>query len=256
MANLIKGFDISSIQGIIDWQLIVSAGYQFVIIRCYVGNNGMDSLYATNVAGAKAAGLKVMAYNFVFPLPTTPTELSRSPGAQAQAHVTAANGELAACDLEWPVQADWAKWGVNAQFIVQWVTEYLETYETLSGIRPIIYTYPNFAQTINLPSAFGQKYKLWIASYENTPTIPAPWTDYVIWQNSGSGKLPNGVTVDTDFAKDLSLWDVQSNVISPTVDPTESTNSSDSNIAPVEPSEVPSTNIVSSVLSTLTNLFK
>jgi hypothetical protein len=78
----------------------------------------------------------------------------------------------------------------------------------LSGTRPVVYTYPYFAHAINLPASFGQKYKLWIASYQATPAVPAPWTDWVLWQDSGgTQKLPNGVPVDTDKAKDLSLWD-------------------------------------------------
>src|SRR5208283_4461391 len=111
------------------------------------------------------------------------------------------------------------KWGCSAAQICQWVTEYLQAYESLSGIRPVVYTYPNFAQCIKLPTSFAQTYQLWIASYESTPTIPAPWTDWVIWQNTGgtgsnAGHLPSGVPVDTDLAKDLSLWNV-----APVVDP-------------------------------------
>jgi lysozyme len=207
MTTLIKGIDISSLQGTVDFRAVAATGVQFVIVRCAVGNDGTDSMYAKNIAAAKAAGLKVGAYNFVYPLPTIPGHESRAPAAQAAAHVKAANGEIPFCDLEWPVQSDWSRWGCTAASIVEWVTEYLQAYEQLSGQRPIVYTYPYFANSINLPASFGQTYKLWIASYESTPTIPKPWTDWVMWQNSGgTQKLPNGVPVDTDYVKDLSLW--------------------------------------------------
>jgi GH25 family lysozyme M1 (1,4-beta-N-acetylmuramidase) len=210
MTDLIKGVDISTIQGNVDFKALAASGVQFVICRCGVGNNGVDNLYKQNVANAKAAGLKVMAYHFVFPLPTIPSQPLRDPKAQAQMHVSAACGELAACDLEWPEQQDWSKWGCSAPQIVRWAIDYLAAYEQLSGIRPIVYTFPNFAECINLPTEFGQQYKLWIASYEPTPFIPKPWTDWVIWQDSGgTSHLPNGVPVDTDKAKDLSLWDAQ-----------------------------------------------
>src|SRR5579863_6535656 len=99
MTDLIKGLDISTIQGNVDFAACVAAGYQFVIFRCGVGNGGKDKLYDTNISKAKAAGLKVMAYNFVYPLPSLASQPLRDPVKQAQLHVGWANGELAACDL-------------------------------------------------------------------------------------------------------------------------------------------------------------
>lgn len=206
---MIKGIDISQIQGVIDFAAVAATGVEFVICRCGVGNNGSDSMYATNIANAQAAGLKVAAYHFLFPLPTTAAEPTRSPTAQAHAHfAVAGNVPVVFADLEWPVSTDWAKWGCSAAQITQWVVDYLEAYEAISGVRPIVYTYPSFAQSIKLPASFAQKYKLWIASYETTPSIPAPWTDWVVWQNSGgTSHLPNGAPVDTDFVRDLYLWE-------------------------------------------------
>ncbi|HEY5268262.1 MAG TPA: glycoside hydrolase family 25 protein [Candidatus Saccharimonadales bacterium] len=259
---MIKGIDISSMQGTINWESVAASGVEFCIIRCGVGNNGIDSMYTTNIAGAQSVGIKVMAYHFVFPLPTTAAEPTRDPKIQAQMHATAANGVLAACDLEWPVQGDWAKWGCSAPQIVEWVTEYLQAYERITGIKPIVYTFPNFAQCINLPASFAATYQLWIASYENSPYIPSPWNDYVLWQNSGSGKLPNGVTVDTDFAKDLSLWGPATIVAAPVPvlvsDPTPAPASAPAPApAPVIVSPVPgsSSSIIDTIGSFLTSLF-
>jgi lysozyme len=223
MTNLIKGIDISTIQGNVDFKALANSGIQFVICRCGIGNGGIDKLYKQNIANAKAAGLKVMAYHFIYPLPPLASQPLRDPKAQAQMHVNAAGGELAACDLEWPAPQDWAKWGCTAAQITQWSIAYLEAYEQLSGIRPIVYTYPYFAQAIKLPQSFGQKYKLWIASYSATPVVPSPWTDWVIWQDTGgtgpnAQHLPNGAPVDTDKARDLSLWDTVAPVEAPPVE--------------------------------------
>ncbi len=186
--SLIKGIDISVVQQKVDFKAVADSGVKFVICRCGVGNNGTDTLYKQNIANAKAAGLKVMAYHFVFPLPTTPENPTRDPKVQAKLHADAAGGELVACDLEWPPTNEWKKWGCTAPQIVQWSIEYLEEYERLTGIRPIVYTYPSFAKSISLPEWFAQKYKLWIASYTNTPNVPKPWTDWVLWQDSGGEK--------------------------------------------------------------------
>lgn len=221
MTELIKGIDISVIQGTVDFAAVAATGVQFVICRCGVGNGGKDSMYDKNVAAAQAAGLKVAAYHFVYPLPPLASQPTRDPKVQAQMHVNDAGAvPVICCDLEWPTPQDWSKWGCTAAQIVEWTLEYLQAYESLSGIRPIVYTYPSFASSIKLPDSFAQTYKLWIASYTASPAVPKPWTDWVMWQNSGgTQKLPNGVPVDTDFAKDLSLWDVQPDpVAAPTVD--------------------------------------
>lgn len=205
---MINGVDISVIQGKVDFVALAASGIQFVIIRCGVGNGGIDSLYASNVAAAKAAGLKVMAYHFVYPLPPLASQPLRDPVKQAQYHFKAAQGELAACDYEWPTPDQWAKWGCTASQMNQWCLAYLQEYERLSGQKMAVYTYPYFAQSLNLPADFAQ-YPLWIASYETNPTIPHPWTDWVLWQTTGGGgHLPvSDAAVDTDVAKDLSLWD-------------------------------------------------
>jgi lysozyme len=203
----VPGVDISAIQGNVDFNALYASGVRFVICRCGVGNDGIDSDFAKNVAAATAAGLKVMAYHFVYPLPPLASQPLRDPVKQAQYHFNAAGPNiLAACDFEWPAPQDWAQWGCSASQINQWCLTYLQEYGRLSGQTMVIYTYPYFAQSLNLPTTFAQ-YPLWIASYEPSPAVPHPWTDWVLWQNSDNGKLPTtGVLVDTDLAKDLSLW--------------------------------------------------
>jgi lysozyme len=219
MVDLIKGIDISTMQGTVDFAACAAEGIQFVICRCGVGNGGKDSNYDKNVAAATAAGLKVAAYHFIYPLPTIPSQPLRDPVKQAQLHAGWAGTSpvpVICCDMEWPLQQDWAKWGCTAAQIVQWTITYLQAYEAATGIRPVVYTFPYFAEALNLPQSFAQTYQLWIASYEPTPAVPAPWTSWVLWQDTGgTQKLPNGVPVDTNKAVDLSLWSVQSVVVAP-----------------------------------------
>ena len=205
---MIKGFDISVIQHNTNFVAMYNAGYRFCMLRCGVGNDGIDTDYTANVKNATAAGLMVGAYNFVYPLPSLPNKpATRDPKLQAQMHAHAIGDvKVVAVDVEWPAPQDFAKWQVSAQSITQWLETYLEEFQSITGILPIIYIYPFYAQTLNLPASFA-KYPLWIASYETKPTIPAPWNDFVLWQNyGGTEKMPDGRPVDTDLAKDLSLW--------------------------------------------------
>jgi lysozyme len=277
MADLIKGIDISVIQGSIDFAAVAASGIQFVICRCGVGNGGKDSMYDRNVANATAAGLKVGAYHFIYPLPPQTNQPLRDPVKQAQLHAGWAGSTstvpVVCCDLEWPAPQDWAKWGCSAAQIVEWTVAYLEAYEAATGVRPVVYTYPYFAAAIKLPTDFGQKYLLWIASYQaGHPAVPAPWTDWVLWQDSGgtgpnAQHLPSGVPVDGDKAKDLSLWSVQAPAPDPTpAPPPDPTPAPDPAPAPVPdptpvpvvapPAPPPAVNIFDTIASFLSGLFK
>jgi lysozyme len=210
MANYIKGIDVSSVQGKVDYVAEAATGIQFVIAKCGNGNDGFDPDYSLNITNATAAGLYTACYNFVYPLPPNPNLPSRNPAVQAQMHFTAAgNVPVHTIDIEWPAPGpDWQKWNVSASSINDWCLAYLETYTSLLGKKPLIYTYPFFASAVKFTSDFAQ-YPLWIASYEPTPAIPSPWTSWVLWQTTGGGgKLTNGAPVDTDVALDLSLWNV------------------------------------------------
>src|ERR1700722_4052059 len=242
-SNLIRGVDVSAIQGTINWQSVADAGNEFMISRCCIGNSaGVDTFYKKNVAEANAVGIKTAAYQFAYPLPTIPSQPTRDPKVQAQMHVTGAAGlvSVVALDLEWPYPQNWSQWNCSAAQIVDWTITYLETYEQLSGIRPIVYSYPSFLQTINLPASFAETYKLWIASYTSNPVIPKPFTDYVVWQNSGGTQnLPGTKTpVDTDLARDLSLWGVQA--VQPLPPPIPEVNTQPVPVAVVSAPEQPS----------------
>lgn len=63
-----KGIDVSENNGIVDWQAVADSGIEFAIIRSSYGKNSKDSMFAANVAGAKAAGLKVGAYHYSYAL--------------------------------------------------------------------------------------------------------------------------------------------------------------------------------------------
>lgn len=65
---MIKGIDVSYHNGEIDWQAIKDAGIEFVMVRSSYGLQSKDKMFAQNVAGAKAVGLKVGAYHYSYAL--------------------------------------------------------------------------------------------------------------------------------------------------------------------------------------------
>lgn len=63
-----QGIDVSENNGTVDWQAIANAGIEFAMIRCSYGLQSTDGSFASNVAGAHAAGLKVGAYHYSYAL--------------------------------------------------------------------------------------------------------------------------------------------------------------------------------------------
>ncbi len=259
----VKGVDISEVQQNVDFNWLVNQGIQFVIVKCYTGNDGKDPFYEKNVAAAKAAGLKVGIYHFIYPLPTDPAHPGRDAISQARAHYQAAGDQqVVCCDLEWPEPQDWAKWKCTGAQITQWTLDYLAEYERISGVRPIIYTYYFYGKYLNLPTVFNQ-YKLWDANFSHPPMIPPPWTDWAMQQEGGGTtgvtmRLPNGIPVDTDLAKDLSLWDQASSapaVAVVPVPPVEVLAPTPVPVPTLVPAPAPSGNIFTSILQLIAKLF-
>ena len=225
---MIRGIDISAVQGNIDWTAVAAGGIQFVIVKCSTGNDpGVDPDFAQNVAGARAAGVAVGGYHFGYPLPADPNHPNRDPAGQAALAFqkfaglgTAAGALPPVLDLEWPAVPDWRKWGCNASQILAWGLAFLQAAEALWGVKPFVYSYPDFLKQIHVEDEPGYAdYPLWMAAYAHypkrtppggaSPIVPAPWNDWALWQHSGNAlPLPGSkVIVDYDVLNGaLSDW--------------------------------------------------
>lgn len=64
----IKGIDVSENNGVVDFNAVKAAGYEFVIVRLGYGNCHLDSRFYKNVNEALAAGLKIGVYYYDYGL--------------------------------------------------------------------------------------------------------------------------------------------------------------------------------------------
>jgi lysozyme len=62
------------------------------------------------------------------------------------------------------------------------IDKFLAKIEALTGRVPLIYSNPSILK--GLAKISWSRYPLWIANYATSPTIPAPWTDFTLWQFS------------------------------------------------------------------------
>lgn len=165
------GVDVSTHQGLIDWQTVKDAGVEFAIIRAgYRGTTqGLlyeDELFRDNLDGAKEAGLLVGVYFF--------SQAANGEEAAEEAEFVCALLDDAKLDL--PVYYDWEE--VSGQSRIPGAAEipmtecavaFCETIKA-QGYEAGVY----FNQTYgydHLDLLALQDYSLWLAEYGNTPTF-------------------------------------------------------------------------------------
>ena len=185
----LEGIDVSVWQGTIDWARVATAGKKFAIIRASAGTLTKDTTYAANRSGAKAAGLKIAAYHYANPDTATNDALNEANWFLSLA--TPARGEMIpALDLE-------VTNGLSVSQMQAWASTWLQRVSSVLGVKPMIYTSPNFWSTYmgDTQSFANAGYKvLWIAHWGvSQPRIPANnWggNGWTFWQYTSDGTVP------------------------------------------------------------------
>ena len=193
----LEGVDVSTYQGTVDWPSVYSAGRRFAIMRATLGQTYLDPTYATNHAGARAAGLAVAAYHYAKP--------SSDPNdAILEADWFMENAALVPGDLVPALDIE-ETGGLSVTDLQAWIGAWLgEVYARL-GVRAMIYTSPNFwKNALGDTTMFAdQGYTtLWVAHWGvSSPSVPANnwgghgWT---FWQYTSSGSVA-GISGDADL---------------------------------------------------------
>jgi len=157
-SGTIGGVDVSKT---VDWSTAPS-GTQFAYIEATV-NGTMNSSFYANWAGATRAGLARGAYSFGQP------NASAANGATQAKFFYAHGGALStahdftlppALDLELDTTGNC--WSLSLGQLRDWVTNFITTFKSLSGVTPVIYTSSGFWNSCIQTSTLG-KYPLWVA---------------------------------------------------------------------------------------------
>jgi GH25 family lysozyme M1 (1,4-beta-N-acetylmuramidase) len=211
--SLLLGIDVWSGYGVIDWKRAQASGVSFAFLKCTQGNDGLDGKYKANAQGCRDVGLPYAPYLFGYPLREDVKKPGRSPEDQARrlyADCDESTDMPPVLDLEWPPHFErekstskildrWTQWNVDGAFIAEWGLRCLAEMERLFGRTPILYTYPNFWQSLGDAGKVEAwaRYPLWIANYTHPndwlppatskPSVPAPWKEWSVWQFSADG---------------------------------------------------------------------
>lgn len=207
--RLHHGIDVSMHSGVVDWQTLVDDGHSFAFAKATEGIDLRDPAFAAHWQAMKEAGVIRGAYHFYV------TE--DDPETQARFFIDTVElepGDLApVVDIE--LIGHGTRPGLPERFAI-----WLELVERHYGIKPIIYTAPNFWDA-HFTDTFGE-YPLWVAEYGvEVPRLPKGWKDWHLWQWRANAQV-DGVEKDVDLSRlnrsQNHLIDV-SNLVVPHADP-------------------------------------
>lgn len=179
-AAKIEGFDVSSKNGVIDWETVTAlSDMEFVMLRTGEGQApDVDAQFETNYEGARAAGLKIGAYHVC--CVRTPEAAVR----EAEYCLEILGGR----DLDYPVAYDIEKAGCfadgksNATAIAKAFCEVIAD----AGYMPMVYSSASYLKEFFDWSELDG-YKVWAAYYgESKPNLPVKAD---IWQYTNAGSL-------------------------------------------------------------------
>ncbi|MHB0864772.1 glycoside hydrolase family 25 protein [Paenibacillus sp. SEL3] len=175
-----QGIDVSHHQGDINFKKVAADGISFVFIKATQGKSFRSKTFLEFVKDAKAAGLMIGAYHYVDDSATTP-EMARQEAANFVSAIKAAGG-IQVFDLPPVMDYESNKSNLSKTAITAVAKAFLQEVERLTGVLPIIYTYPSFIGNFSCLS----NYPLWIARYHATkaPSDASGWSRWDFWQYS------------------------------------------------------------------------
>ena len=164
------GIDVSHHSGDVAWSEVVGDGLVFGLAKASEGVDYTDPMFATNWEKMKSARIIRGAYHFYIP--------DDDPVEQARNFIQ--NVSLGPGDL--PPVVDIEKAGkIKGEVLANQIKQWLDLVEGHFGIKPIIYTTPNFWDA-NVGGDFSG-YHLWISNFgTDTPRLPKAFTQWLIWQ--------------------------------------------------------------------------
>jgi GH25 family lysozyme M1 (1,4-beta-N-acetylmuramidase) len=171
---LIKGVDISNLNGYVDISKIKNAGNSFVIAKATEGSTFVDRFYSGNVTKAKVQGLVSGAYHFA----RFQNRVKALQEANFFKQIAAgAKPDFVVLDFEQQCSGD----------MTDVCLAFLDAVSSMSMAPAVIYCNPSWIKA-HLNSRIT-KYPLWIAHYGvNSPEFTL-WSKYAIWQYTDKGRI-------------------------------------------------------------------
>ena len=207
--NIYNGIDVSSHNGVIDWQKVKSSGLDYATIR--VGYTGWtkskhslnyDANYKANIEGALSAGIPIGVYWYS-------QALNKNEAlAEADKLLSAIKGYNITLpvvfDYEFAGEAEgrldcaWRDGTLNKSSMTQIADVFAQAVKG-AGYIPAIYANKSFLTNNIDGNALSKKYYIWLAHYTTKTDYSG---NYLMWQYTSAGKVSGISTsgsVDCNF---------------------------------------------------------
>ena len=179
-----KGIDVSSYQGLINWEDVKQDGISFAFIRCKSAITGIDPYFDFNASQAVSANIPIGIYYYS----GATTNLEALEEVQYMISCAKRHQILLPLvyDIEGPVMAS-----VSSNQLKQNINIFCKEV-VKAGYKPMIYSNAEFFSKYLLPL----KCNLWVACYRDSLSYNIPNTKY--WQASSKGKV-RGIEGNVDI---------------------------------------------------------
>ena len=228
----VEGVDVSGHQrhDAIDWTRVYKDGRRFVFAKCTEGL-WRDPSYARHTAKARDADLLVGSYHFA--------RVNGSPTGQAQ-YFAEFMGDISlppVLDIEGGSELGCLGYdpekqvsALDRRVIVEWCELFVSKFESITKIRPVIYSYPGYLNALPLDGSMLLSRDLWVAHYGVRAPMKTAWSSWRCWQYAAD-PIPSGrvdgfdhnidCNVFNGTESELGCWLDNSRVIDHTMAPNE-----------------------------------
>ena len=184
----IKGIDVSTWQGDIDWAEVAGQGIQFAILRASFGEEGVDRKFEQNIQQAPAAGIACGAYHYCY---ATSTQAAQK---EAEHFLEV----IKPYQFPYPVALDLEDTAIAA-LGKNITTDIAQTFlETVKNAGYYVILYSNLNWLVNyLDMQRLSSYDVWLAQWSSKPTYQG---DFGIWQYTSEGEISG---IDAPVDRDL-----------------------------------------------------
>ncbi len=176
----VRGVDVSSYQGEIDWETLSSQGIQFAFIKATEGSSYVDPYFSTNYQKAQTTSLRIGAYHFFS---------YDSPGlSQAQNFIF----NVPAIPNMLPPVVDVEFYGDKEENLPDATETQAQLDDLLSGlenhygVKPILYATEK-SYSLYLANRYDS-YDIWIRNVITSPTL-SDGRDWTFWQYTNRERL-------------------------------------------------------------------
>lgn len=176
----IRGIDVSSYQGEIDWDILAKQDISFAFIKATEGSSYVDSYFSDNYINASKTDLRIGAYHFF--------SFETSGADQAELFIAT----VQKTENMLPPVVDIEFYGNNEknppskEDVQRNLNELLDNLEDNYGVKPIIYASQK-TYKMYISNSYND-YDIWIRGVYSTPTLDdgCIWT---FWQYTNREKL-------------------------------------------------------------------